>query len=124
MGSHTGTHIDAPSHFIPGGKTIDQIPLSLLIGPALVINLTHKKRRNDYAALEVLARGVRVLGTDTLSPDETPYGGCGGESGFGGGIIAENLTNLEGLADGMRVYLLPLNLEGCDGSPVRAYASG
>jgi kynurenine formamidase len=32
-----GTHLDAPAHFIPGGKTIDQIPLSELIGPALVV---------------------------------------------------------------------------------------
>lgn len=45
MGSHTGTHIDAPAHFIVGGKTIDQIPLSSLTGPALVIDLIHKGER-------------------------------------------------------------------------------
>ncbi|KAF5379577.1 hypothetical protein D9757_009249 [Collybiopsis confluens] len=42
MGTHTGTHVDAPSHFIPGGKSIDQIPLDVLHGPALVIDLTSK----------------------------------------------------------------------------------
>ncbi|KAJ7163471.1 putative cyclase [Mycena crocata] len=45
MGSHTGTHVDAPSHFFADGKTIEQIPLSTFVGPALVIPLTHKKPR-------------------------------------------------------------------------------
>ena len=36
MSSHFGTHIDAPSHFIASGDTIDAIPLSLLIGPCRV----------------------------------------------------------------------------------------
>ncbi len=33
---HTGTHVDAPLHFIPGGKTIEQLPLDVLTGPAWV----------------------------------------------------------------------------------------
>jgi arylformamidase len=40
MGTHCGTHIDAPLHFIPGGGTVDQIPLELLTGPARVLDLT------------------------------------------------------------------------------------
>jgi kynurenine formamidase len=32
---HTGTHIDAPCHFIPGGKSIEQIPLNQTHGPAV-----------------------------------------------------------------------------------------
>jgi arylformamidase len=39
MSVHTGTHIDAPRHFIPNGKTIDQIPLAKLTGEALVIEI-------------------------------------------------------------------------------------
>ena len=38
--SHSGTHIDAPSHLIEGGMTVDAIPLSTLIGPVTVIDLT------------------------------------------------------------------------------------
>ncbi|MFA7563579.1 MAG: cyclase family protein, partial [Methanoculleus sp.] len=38
LGSHTGTHIDAPSHYIRGGLTVDTIPLDLLIGPARVLD--------------------------------------------------------------------------------------
>lgn len=37
LGSHTGTHLDAPSHSIAGGRTVDEIPLDLLDGPACVL---------------------------------------------------------------------------------------
>ena len=40
MGTHTGTHIDAPAHFIKGGKTIDQFPLDTFIGSCLVVDCT------------------------------------------------------------------------------------
>lgn len=40
LGTHTGTHIDAPAHFIDGGRTIDQIGLDELCGRALVVDLT------------------------------------------------------------------------------------
>ncbi|MCS3662067.1 cyclase family protein [Salinibacter ruber] len=33
---HTGTHIDAPRHFVDDGKTVDQIPLDALVGLVLV----------------------------------------------------------------------------------------
>jgi len=36
LGAHTGTHVDAPSHFIPGGETLDKIPLDHFIGEAEV----------------------------------------------------------------------------------------
>ena len=39
LGSHSGTHVDAPSHFIRGGSPVDRIPLVRLIGPAAVLNL-------------------------------------------------------------------------------------
>lgn len=40
LGTHTGTHIDAPRHFIPGGGTVDQIPLEQLVGEASVLDLS------------------------------------------------------------------------------------
>src|SRR5215469_3304395 len=39
MGSHTGTHIDAPIHFLPGGAGAEEVPLENLIGPARVIEI-------------------------------------------------------------------------------------
>jgi kynurenine formamidase len=40
LGTHTGTHCDAPRHFIPGGETVDTLSLDTLIGPALVLNFS------------------------------------------------------------------------------------
>jgi arylformamidase len=39
FGTHTGTHMDAPLHFIEGAAGIDAVPLDLLIGPALVLEV-------------------------------------------------------------------------------------
>jgi len=39
MSSHTGTHIDAPLHFIKNGKGIDKISLNTVVGPAKVIEI-------------------------------------------------------------------------------------
>ena len=38
-GSHIGTHLDAPLHFIKGGRTVDQLDLNVLIGPCVVVHL-------------------------------------------------------------------------------------
>jgi len=37
LGSHTGTHVDAPVHFIDGAPTLDDMPLEALMGEALVV---------------------------------------------------------------------------------------
>lgn len=37
MGAHTGTHLDAPRHFLAGGSLVDSIALNVLIGPVLVV---------------------------------------------------------------------------------------
>ncbi|KAF9012662.1 putative cyclase [Cyathus striatus] len=177
MGSQTGTHIDAPSHFIENGKTVDQIPLSDLVGPALAVDLVQKslppRTKITWDLLEpyepqmregvilliatgwskwhwgkptyydhpylakdtaqrILAKGIKVIGMDVLSPDETPMNDVGGAEGYGfhevflgaGGYIVENLTHLEQILgkENVEVGLLPLNLTGMDGAPIRAYA--
>jgi arylformamidase len=40
FGAHTGTHVDAPRHFIEGAMTVDQIPLNLLVGRARVVEIS------------------------------------------------------------------------------------
>ena len=40
MGSHAGTHVDAPAHFLEGGMTVEEIPLEILCGEALVLDVT------------------------------------------------------------------------------------
>ena len=44
FGSHTGTHADAARHFFDDGQPVDQIPLSRLIGPALLIGFDDSVR--------------------------------------------------------------------------------
>jgi arylformamidase len=39
IGVHTGTHIDAPCHFIEGGETVDNISIGLLTGRAYVLHV-------------------------------------------------------------------------------------
>jgi arylformamidase len=40
LGAHTGTHVDAPAHFVDGATPIDEVSLYSLVGPALVVDLT------------------------------------------------------------------------------------
>ena len=44
MGAHTGTHVDAPCHFIRGGLGIDSLDLNTLVGPALVVEAPRKRQ--------------------------------------------------------------------------------
>jgi kynurenine formamidase len=207
--SHAGTHIDAPSHFFANGATIDQLPPSTFIRPALVVDVSHRQAREcitwdsiepvadrirppgiavlihtgwsryyynyhdrddnsrnanvhyfDHpwlaadVAQRLVALGVRLIGMDTMSPDQSPAAAAAdptatvtadnfsseeGACDFGvhravlgaGGLIVENLTNLDALLaaqdvakadEEVVVSLLPLRISGCDGSPVRAVA--
>jgi arylformamidase len=41
FGAHSGTHVDAPAHFIKGAARVDSLPLEALIGPAQLIEVPH-----------------------------------------------------------------------------------
>lgn len=170
LGSHAGTHVDAPAHVVDGGATVDQLDLDLLVGAAHILHArspgspalrdkglqhgdlaalpdqlpnivciatgwdqyfhTALRAQHPYLELELVhalwRRGARVLGVDTLSPDPT----SGAAASFAvhefwlgsGGVIVENLRGLTGLSDRVQMSLLPLNLRGLDGSPIRAVA--
>lgn len=62
MGAHSGTHVDAPWHFLPDGTGTDRLPLDILIGRTRVIELTTRKgiTSDDLAAFD-LSEDVRVL---------------------------------------------------------------
>ena len=51
LGAHSGTHIDAPMHFVRDGASIEQIPLGTLIGPARVIDIPDAVQAIDAAEL-------------------------------------------------------------------------
>ncbi len=75
---HTGTHIDAPLHFIPGGLTIDKMPLTATMGRARVIEskdtesikveelIPHKIRRGDRILF-------KTINSTKYFPDDSFY---------------------------------------------------
>lgn len=63
LGSHTGTHIDAPRHFVADATGIDSIDLTKCFGLARVLDATsidHDLTANDLAAFHIM-RGERVF---------------------------------------------------------------
>ena len=55
FGVHSGTHVDAPVHFIDGAAGIEAVPLDALVGPALVVDATGIDGSFDRAAIDRLA---------------------------------------------------------------------
>ena len=51
--SHSGTHMDAPLHFVAGGDTIDHTPIEKCVGTAVTIDLSHKTP-NSFITIEDL----------------------------------------------------------------------
>jgi arylformamidase len=65
MGSHTGTHVDAPAHFIEGGDTVEGLPVDSLIGPALVAEVRSERLigRRDLESLPLDGQSRLLLKT-------------------------------------------------------------
>jgi len=65
LGSHTGTHMDAPSHFVPGGKTIDQVD-DIAIDQVVIGSCTNGRMDDMRIAAEILKgrkvkKGIRCI---------------------------------------------------------------
>ncbi|MBL7923856.1 MAG: cyclase family protein [Bacteroidia bacterium] len=70
MGLHSGTHIDAPLHFIPGGKDISQIPLSKLCARVRVLDASREHSiTENWLKNKNIQEGEGLL-FKTLSPSE------------------------------------------------------
>ena len=77
LGTHTGTHIDAPFHFFPSGQKLHEIPLAHFVGRAAVLDVRHLARDrgkiswadvthgrgSDSDALTVTARTLSRIGS-------------------------------------------------------------
>ncbi len=64
LGVHTGTHVDAPIHFVEGGATAEAIALDALIGPAWVVDATAATgsiTAGDLDRFDIPADEVRLL---------------------------------------------------------------
>ena len=62
MNSHSGTHIDAPVHYLKSGPTIDTVPLSHLVGPCRVLDVSGAGPKIDASCLKGRTEGAtRIL---------------------------------------------------------------
>ncbi len=70
VGTHLGTHVDPPAHYLDNGATVDQLPLDALVGPGIVLDMRGKPRV-DRQALETSGLGdhARVF----LKTDNGPF---------------------------------------------------
>lgn len=126
MGTHTGTHIDAPAHYFLG-ETVAEIPLDRLIGKCMVSScgIPEYPRvliRGEISldcALES-ASTLELIGTDALSiGDDDVHRALLGA----GVIILENLE-LKDIPDGEYTLIaLPLKIYS-DGAPARVCLIG
>jgi arylformamidase len=60
LGTHTGTHIDAPRHYIEGGKTVESISPEVLCGPARLLDFAGEPMGVTYPMLHKAASGGSV----------------------------------------------------------------
>lgn len=150
MCAHNGTHVDAPYHFLQGGKTIDQVTLNRFVGYAYVTEhngqisamdaemiLTKARAANREAARRILVKGFSVVTEEAAEvfADEGLFL-FGNESQTVGPedapmkvhlkMLGAEIVLLEGIRLGAiqeGVWFLsaaPLNLGGSDGAPCRA----
>jgi len=78
--THTGTHVDAPLHFIEGGAPLEHLPLETLVGPALVVEVGEVREIGarelaavppDTRRLLLKTRNSRLWEAPALQPDYT-----------------------------------------------------
>jgi len=95
MGVHTGTHLDAPLHFIDGGPASESIPLEAGIGPAFVVDATAVDggaiTASDLAGLAIPADETRLL-------FKTRNSALWAEPGFQASFVGLDPDAAEGLA--------------------------
>lgn len=61
MSAHTGTHMDAPLHFVKDGAGIDEMPLDATVGPARVIGIEADVIGETILAAQGVQSGERIL---------------------------------------------------------------
>ena len=150
MCAHNGTHIDAPFHFIKGGKAVDSIGLDTFVGMAYVAEyhgivsgtaaaeiLEKAKKQNLEAAKRILIKGDAEVSSEAarvfadagillLGNESQTVGPEAAPMEVHLILLGARIVLLEGIrlaevSEG--AYFLnaaPLNLSGADGSPCRA----
>lgn len=73
LSSHSGTHIDAPVHYLKTGLTVDELPLHHLVGPCRVLDVKNAGPRINAAHLNGRTGGARRLLLKTASSGCTSF---------------------------------------------------
>lgn len=150
MCTHNGTHIDAPAHFIKGGKTVEEIPLSKLVGLAYVTEhqgeltaadaqsiIDSARLQNPDAAKRILIKGDAVVTLEAAKVFAAAQIDLVGNESQSVGpekapmtvhltLLRKEIVLLEGIQLAevpTGIYLLnaaPLSLAGAEGAPCRA----
>jgi arylformamidase len=144
FGVHSGTHVDAPFHFIDGAPSAESLPLDVLIGPCVVVEgirvpsgaerVLFKTSNSELWARETFAEefesldganaqalvggGVRLVGIDYLSiGDEDAH-----RILLGAGVVTIEGLDLRAVDPGdYELICAPLKLVGSDGAPARVF---
>ncbi len=101
IGSHTGTHIDAPSHVFPDGLTLDKLPLQIFAGKCRVLDFSKSQKSVSRLELEEkdIRSGERILlkTKNSLRGFETFYDNYIFLSGDAAELLAEKKVLLVGI---------------------------
>lgn len=142
IGSHTGTHMDAPRHFLKEGNDVSQVDLSKCVGRCRVVEavgkisagqaekITQRTERilfkgksvlTEEAAAVMVQAGIVCIGVEELTvgpisaPDQVHKILLQNEI-----VILESLDLSQVREGEYQLIALPLKMKGLDGSPVRA----
>ena len=66
VGSHTGTHVDAPIHYVRGGKALDQLPVESFVGEAAVLDLSDVRPGGEIAVADLRKHSTEVKRGDIV----------------------------------------------------------
>jgi arylformamidase len=150
FGLHSGTHVDAPVHFIDGAAGVDAIPLEALVGPCEVVEAPDLSR-DSVAAAPVAERilfktpNSQLWASDEFAEDFARLDGEAamllvergvrlvgvdylsvGDEGAHRALLEAGVVPVEGLdlravgAGSYELVCLPLRVVGADGAPARA----
>jgi len=134
---HNGTHVDAPNHFIAGGKAVHELDLELFYGKCTVVEesgitaaLSSRYERllikgeceiSDETARLIAGSNIRLLGVESQSVADIKSPMSVHKILLGQGIILLEGLDLSDAEPGEYILAaFPLKLEDADGSPVRA----
>ena len=143
LGSHSGTHLDAPRHFIANGKDVADISLEKCVGNCRVISYSGRFQSDFWnkdvikKTKKLLIRGNVVLdqkaaenivrcGIDLIGVEASTVGDAASQEQVHKVLLENEVVILENLQlndieDGEYFLVAqPLKMQGCDGSPVRA----